>query len=154
MDMNIQLTTAQFLLTTTKIAQMHDVPYYEAVRLLIYAALGTCPDITFAVQTVSHFFTKPGPTHWEAIKWTFCYLKAQALGILRRGVGFRQDSVSLTECNTSLPPPPLQFLCTYSFWWFLYALHFILTLYIHTSCCCLSIFCCELLTVLYRNSCL
>ena len=58
-----------------KFAQMHDIPYREAVGSLIYAALGTRPDIAFAIQTVSHFSTKPGPAHWEAIKRIFCYLK-------------------------------------------------------------------------------
>ena len=75
MDTNIQLTTAQSPSTTTEFAQMRDVPYHEAVGLLMYAALGTRPDIAFAVQTVSRFSTKPGPTHWEAVKRIFRYLK-------------------------------------------------------------------------------
>jgi hypothetical protein len=41
----------------------------------MYTSLGTRPDISFAVQTVSHFLTKPGLAHWEAIKRIFCYLK-------------------------------------------------------------------------------
>jgi hypothetical protein len=54
---------------------MHDIPYHEAMGSLMYASLGTHPDISFAVQTVSHFLKKPGPVHWEAIKWIFRYLK-------------------------------------------------------------------------------
>jgi hypothetical protein len=54
---------------------MCDVPYHEAVSLLMYASLRTWPDISFAVQTVLRFSTKPGPAHWEAIKRIFCYLK-------------------------------------------------------------------------------
>ena len=46
--------------------------------LLMYAALGTCPDIAFAVQTISCFSTKPGLAHWEAVKWVFHYLKGTA----------------------------------------------------------------------------
>jgi len=34
----------------------------------MYVALGTHPDITFAIQTISRFLTKPGLTHWEAVK--------------------------------------------------------------------------------------
>ena len=41
----------------------------------MYTALGTHPDIAFAVQTVSQFLIKPGPAHWEAVKCIFCYLK-------------------------------------------------------------------------------
>ena len=54
---------------------MCNIPYCEAVGSLMYAALGTCPDIAFAVQTVSCFSTKPGPAHWEAVKHIFRYLK-------------------------------------------------------------------------------
>jgi len=54
---------------------MRDVPYQEAVGSLMYAALGTRPDIAFAVQNVSRFSSKPGPVHWEAVKRIFRYLK-------------------------------------------------------------------------------
>jgi len=75
MDTNIQLTTAQSLSTTVEFAQMRNVPYHEAVGLLMYMALGTRPDIAFAIQTVSCFSMKPGLTHWEAVKRIFRYLK-------------------------------------------------------------------------------
>ena len=68
MDTGSCLTTAQCPSTTAEFAQMCNVPYREAVGLLMYAALGMCPDIAFAIQTVSHFSTKPGPAHWEAVK--------------------------------------------------------------------------------------
>ena len=74
MDTNICLITAQSPLTTADFTLMRNVPYREAVGSLMYAALGTCPDIAFAVQTVSCFLTKPGPAHWEAIKRIFHYL--------------------------------------------------------------------------------
>jgi hypothetical protein len=54
---------------------MHDVPYHEAVGSLMYASLGTRPDISFAIQTLSHFSTNPGVAHWEAVKRVFHYLK-------------------------------------------------------------------------------
>ena len=63
MDTNIRLTTAQSPSTTSKYAQMCNVPYHEAVGSLMYTALGTRPDIAFAVQTASRFSMKPGPTH-------------------------------------------------------------------------------------------
>ena len=41
----------------------------------MYASLGTRPDITFAIQTLSCFAMNPGLAHWEAVKRVFCYLK-------------------------------------------------------------------------------
>ena len=54
---------------------MQNIPYHEAVSSLMYASLSTCPDITYVVQTVSCFSTKPGPKHWEAVKRIFRYWK-------------------------------------------------------------------------------
>jgi hypothetical protein len=41
----------------------------------MYLAVGTCPDITYAVQTLSCFVDNPRIAHWEAMKHTMCYLK-------------------------------------------------------------------------------
>ena len=50
-------------------------PYREAVGSLMYAAVGTRPDISFAVGQVARFCDNPGSAHWEAVKRIFCYLK-------------------------------------------------------------------------------
>jgi Reverse transcriptase (RNA-dependent DNA polymerase) len=42
--------------------------YQSAIRLLMYAAVGMGPDITFAVQTLSQFLSNPRPAHWMAVK--------------------------------------------------------------------------------------
>ena len=68
METSIQLTSAQSPSTTKEIAQMRNIPYHKAVGLLMYASLGTHPDITYAVQTVSQFSKNPGQAHWEAVK--------------------------------------------------------------------------------------
>ena len=52
-----------------------DVPYAAAVGSLMYAAVGTRPDIAFAVQTLSQFSSRPSNTHWTAVKHVFRYLK-------------------------------------------------------------------------------
>ena len=78
MDTNTHLTTAQSPSMTAEFAQMQDVPYHEAVGSLIYAALGMHRNITFAVQTISCFSTKPGLAHWKAVKQVFHYLKGTA----------------------------------------------------------------------------
>jgi hypothetical protein len=75
MDTGIKLTTAQSPSTTDEIARMRNIPYHQAVGTLMYASLGTRPDISYAVQTVSRFTKNPGNTHWEAVKKIFRYLK-------------------------------------------------------------------------------
>jgi hypothetical protein len=75
MDPNVKLTSAQSPTSTDDIARMRDVPYHEAVGSLMYASLGTRPDISFAVQTLSRFAKNPGLAHWEAVKRVFRYLK-------------------------------------------------------------------------------
>jgi hypothetical protein len=53
MDVNTHLTTAQSPSTSNEYAAMCNVPYHEAVGSAVYAAIGMCPDIAFAIQTVS-----------------------------------------------------------------------------------------------------
>jgi len=75
MDPNVRLTSAQSPKSTEDFARMRNIPYHEAVGSLMYASLGTRPDITYAVQTLSRFSTNPGIEHWEAVKRVFRYLK-------------------------------------------------------------------------------
>jgi len=59
MDPNLRLTSAQSPSMTEEFAVMGNVPYHEAVGLLMYATLGTQLYICFAVQMVSRFNSKP-----------------------------------------------------------------------------------------------
>src|SRR5579863_4742682 len=52
--------------SVTDAARMHKVPYREAIGSLMYASVATCPDITFAVSTLSQFLENLGEAHWEA----------------------------------------------------------------------------------------
>ena len=61
-------------MTPDNIASMCRVPYQEAIGSLMYASMGTCPDISFAISTLSQFLNNPGHTHWEAVKHVFWYL--------------------------------------------------------------------------------
>ena len=61
--------------TTTDIGKMSGRPYREAVGSLMYASVGTRPDISFALNQVARFSDNPGLPHWEAVKRIFCYLK-------------------------------------------------------------------------------
>lgn len=49
--------------------------YREAIGSLMYAAIATCPDIAFAVSTLTRFMHAPRTTHWKAVQRVFKYLK-------------------------------------------------------------------------------
>ena len=55
--------------------RMADIPYQNAVGSLMYAMLGTRPDIAFAVGAISWYSSNPGEAHWRAVKRVFRYLK-------------------------------------------------------------------------------
>jgi hypothetical protein len=57
-----------------EVADMCRVPYREAVGLLNYCAVATCPDIAFPVLLLAQFMENPGRTHWETVKRIFHYL--------------------------------------------------------------------------------
>lgn len=50
-------------------------PYMEAVGSLIYAMIGTRPDICYAVGVVSRYMSCYKKAHWEAVKHIMRYLK-------------------------------------------------------------------------------
>jgi hypothetical protein len=54
---------------------MRNMPYHEVIGSLMWACLGTHPDIAFAVTTLSHFSKDPGEAHWLVVKWVLRYLK-------------------------------------------------------------------------------
>ncbi|PSR87021.1 hypothetical protein PHLCEN_2v5279 [Hermanssonia centrifuga] len=68
MDPNIQFLKSQCPMSLVDIARMRKIPYREAIGSLMYAAVGTRPDISFAVSTLAQFSHNPGWIHWEAVK--------------------------------------------------------------------------------------
>jgi hypothetical protein len=90
----------------TEMACMHKVPYCEAIGSLMYASIGTYPDITFAVSTLSQFLENPGEAHWEAVKQVFHYVLGMHELALTYGrerhdlLGFTNaDSASQDHCR-------------------------------------------------------
>ena len=49
--------------------------YQAAIGSLIYASVGTRPDISYSVGVLSQFTSHPGQEHWKGIKRVFRYLK-------------------------------------------------------------------------------
>lgn len=73
-EQNVRLSTSQSPSTGTDYAAMQHVPYQEAVRLLMYAALGTWPNISYAVTNVLHFSSNPDTPQWDTIHLIYYYL--------------------------------------------------------------------------------
>jgi len=71
METSMRLSTVQSPKTTLEITVMCDKLYCEAVSALMYAALGTRPDISYAVQCISHFSINSGIEHWDAVECIF-----------------------------------------------------------------------------------
>jgi hypothetical protein len=72
---------------------MKSVPYLSAVGSLMYLAVGTRPDISFAVGALSRFNANPGKTHWKQVQHVFKYLAGTKDLALCYGPG--QDGTSL-----------------------------------------------------------
>ena len=51
------------------------MPYAKAIGSLMYAAIQTRPDISFAVQHLSQYTTSPTQEHWTTVKCVLWYLK-------------------------------------------------------------------------------
>ena len=53
---------------------MSEIPYASAVGSIMYAMVGSRPDLGYAVGLVSRYMGNPGRIHWEAVKWIMKYL--------------------------------------------------------------------------------
>ncbi|KAL9811853.1 putative RNA-directed DNA polymerase [Arabidopsis thaliana] len=51
------------------------VPYASAIGSIMYAMVGTRPDVAQAIGVLSRFMGNPGKVHWTAVKWLLRYLK-------------------------------------------------------------------------------
>jgi len=49
--------------------------YQKAIGSILYTALGTRPDITYAMPVLSRYATKPSTLHWKAVKHLLRYLQ-------------------------------------------------------------------------------
>jgi len=67
---------------------MRDVPYREAVGMLNYLVTCTRPDMAYAVSALGRFVTKPGASHWRAVKRCLRYLQ----GTAGRGISYRRPA--------------------------------------------------------------
>lgn len=59
-------------------AEMEDIPYASAVGSIMYAMVGSRPDLVYAVGLVSRYMGRPSKDHWSAVKWIMRYVKGAA----------------------------------------------------------------------------
>ena len=85
LDPYVHLSKKQSPKTTSKIIQIHNIPYWQAVSSLIHLASGTCPDIAFTTSFVAQFCANPGWDHWEAVKQIYRYLTGTKVLVLTFG---------------------------------------------------------------------
>lgn len=80
------------LLTTAKDddVAMDQTKYLSVIGSLSYLAIGTHPDIAFAVNYLARFLAKPQKEHWTALKHFLRYL----LGTRTKGILFKNDDVN------------------------------------------------------------
>ena len=74
---------------------MTTFPYRRAIGMLLYLAVGTRPDIAFAVNYLSRFVTCYDESHWAAVKRLARYLKGTGnIGVTYNSMG-NEDSKEL-----------------------------------------------------------
>ena len=82
-----------------KAGQEEKQGYQSAVGSLIYAMLGTRPDIAYAVAKVSQHSTNPNQMHWTAVKRIFRYQAGTIDHGLYYGIPGSRIGGSFTDAN-------------------------------------------------------
>ena len=91
MDPSIQYSQDQCPTSAAQTAEMKRVPFRSALGSLMYLAIGSRPDIAFAVSTMAQFANNPGWAHWEGVKRIYRYL----LGTKRLGLTYGTSNAGL-----------------------------------------------------------
>ena len=54
---------------------MKSIPYSSAVGSIMYAMIGTRPDLAYPVGIISRYMSQPAREHWLGVKWVLRYIK-------------------------------------------------------------------------------
>ncbi|WZZ11285.1 hypothetical protein YC2023_097206 [Brassica napus] len=83
---------------------MKDVPYASAVGSLMYAMVGSRPDLGFAVGLISRFMSHPSRAHWEAVKWVLRYVAGnyEKCLVFKKSTEFRVEGFSDSDYSADL----------------------------------------------------
>ena len=74
MDPNTHFSVQQCPSTINQMSKMKEVPYSEALGLVLWPTVVLHPDTAYAVGILSQFMQNLGPAHWEGIKRVINYL--------------------------------------------------------------------------------
>ena len=72
---NLSTSSSNEPAASVGLEDMREVPYSQAVGALMYAAMGTRPDIAYSTTILSQFLQNPARSHWVALKRVLRYLK-------------------------------------------------------------------------------
>ena len=61
--------------TPKEIDEIKDIPYQEALDLLMWLQVATWPDLSYAINVLSYFAHNPRKPHWNIIKHVLGYIK-------------------------------------------------------------------------------
>ena len=75
LDSNLKLSKADCPQTDEDKAAMRAYPYAQLVGSIMYLAIATRPDISYAVGLLGRYSANPGLAHWKAAKHLLRYLK-------------------------------------------------------------------------------
>ncbi len=79
--------------------------YQPMLGSLMYAAIGTCPDIMYAIHSLSQFSITPGPVHLMALKCVYHYLNGmEDLGITFNGNWLQDGLITYSDSNWAGDP--------------------------------------------------
>jgi hypothetical protein len=83
LDVNSKLTRSQEASVSMKEESMSSIPYRQAIGSIMYAMVGTRPDLSVAVGKLSQFMQNPGLEHWNAVKKVLRYLQHSKNAVLQ-----------------------------------------------------------------------
>jgi len=100
MTPGLQLSKEDSPKTQEEVEAMRNIPYMNAVGLVLYLATISRPDIAYTAGVLAHFNSNPGMTHWKAVKHAFCYLKGTLNMKLEYGPDEDTEELFVTFCDT------------------------------------------------------
>jgi hypothetical protein len=83
LDANSKLSKSQEARSPLEKESMASIPYRQAIGSIMYAMVGTRPDLSVAVGKLSQFMQNPGQEHWNAVKKVLRYLQHSKEAVLQ-----------------------------------------------------------------------
>ena len=79
MAQHFRLTVEQAPKGEEERLEMQNIPYANIVGSVMYAMVGTRPDVAQAISSTSRFMSNYGKDHWLALRWILRYLKGAGI---------------------------------------------------------------------------